>query len=175
MAAAPSHWYTLWRSKIGPRPIPKHHPNITMSQCILTDPIWPSVCLRPYRIKVIFKKFPSSMNSSKSLVPTLQHHLSNYTTYESQQLNCSLQLLGYFLRSAASNLSEKRVTEGNFFQWSQASFWIDPVSIMNQATKNYWHDRSTSKLSHLKYINGLLLYTRVVCLFHHRILNCCIN
>ena len=50
------------------------------------------------------------MNSSKSLVPTLQHHVSNYTANESQQLYCSLQLLDYFLTSTASNLSEKRVT-----------------------------------------------------------------
>ena len=73
------------------------------------------------------------MNSSKSLVPTLQHHVSNYTANESQQPNCSLQLLDYFLRSAASKLSEKRVTKGNFFPVI-ADIILDRPSFHNESS-----------------------------------------
>ena len=41
VAASPSHWNTLWRCKIGPRPIPKRHhrPNAFNLTLILTLPL----------------------------------------------------------------------------------------------------------------------------------------
>ena len=106
------------------------------------------------------------MNSSKSLVPTLQHHVSNYTANESQQLNCSLQLLDYFLRSAASNLSEKRVTKGNFFPVIAGIILDRPSFHYESSNKELLTRQIYPKFSHLKYINDL---------FHHRNLNSCIK